>query len=164
MSAAFERLLAQWRALALRERWLVGAAIALMLFTLGQLSWRGGQAVLADLRADVQAQREALSLAQALDRAGPAAAAAAADAGVPLLTLAERSARETGVGAALKRLDGADGGRVRARLEGAPFGTLVRWLAAVQSSSGASIESITLQRSTDPGLVEANIVLLPAGR
>jgi general secretion pathway protein M len=161
MSAAFERLLAQWRALALRERWLVGAAIALMLFTLGQLSWRGGQAALADLRADVQAQREALSLAQALDRAGPAAAA---DAGVPLLTLAERSARETGVGAALKRLDGADGGRVRARLEGAPFGTLVRWLAAVQSSSGASIESITLQRSTDPGLVEANIVLLPAGR
>lgn len=161
MSAAFERLLAQWRALALRERWLVGAAIALMLFTLGQLSWRGGQAALAELRADVQAQREALSLAQALDRAGPAAAT---DSGVPLLTLAERSARETGVGAALKRLDGADGGRVRARLEGAPFGTLVRWLAAVQSSSGASIESITLQRSTDPGLVEANIVLLPAGR
>ena len=161
MSALLDRALAQWRALAPRERLLVGAAVAMLLFTLGQVAWRGGHAAVVGLRADVQAQREALGLARALEQAGPASAV---DAGVPLLTLAERSARETGIGAALKRLDGADGGRVRVRLEGAPFGTLVRWLAAVQASSGASIESITLQRSTDPGLVEANVVLLPAGR
>jgi general secretion pathway protein M len=160
MSAALERILAQWRALAPREHALVAAALAVTLFTLGQIAWRGGQSAVAGLRADVQAQREALGLVRSLEAVSPVRV----DPGVPLLTLAERSAREVGVGTALKRLDGGDGGRVRARLEGAPFGTLVRWLAAIQAGSGASIESLTLQRGTDPGLVEANVVLLPDGR
>lgn len=160
MNDLLDRLSTRWRALAARERLLVGAAVAMLLLTLGQVAWRGGRAALADLRADVTALHQARSIAESLDASGPAAA----QSDVPLLTLAERSAREVGVGAALKRLDGADGGRVRARLEAAPFGTLVRWLATVQSGGGASIESLTLERGADPGLVDASIVLTPAGR
>ncbi len=160
MNRNFDQLWLRWRELGGRERWLVGAALALLLLTFGQLSWRAGHEALGDLRADVTAQRESLALARALDAAGPGAARSAE----PLLALAERSARETGIGGALKRLDGGEGGRVRARLESAPFGTVVRWLAAVQAGSGAIIESIALERGADPGLIDANIVLAPAGR
>lgn len=160
MNELLDRLVTRWRALAGRERMLVGAAAAMLLLTVGQLLWRGGHAAIDGLRADVASLRAASALAQTLDATGPAAATS----DVPLLTVAERSAREVGVGATLKRLDGGEGGRVRAHLEAAPFGTLVRWLAAVQAGSGASIESLTLQRGAAPGLVDANVVLLPAGR
>ncbi len=160
MNGSIELLWLRWRELGPRERWLVGAALALLLLTLSQLGWRIGHDALGDLRADVTAQRESLALARALDAAGPGAVRSVE----PLLALAERSARETGIGGALKRLDGDDGGRVRARLEAAPFGTVVRWLAAVQASSGAVIESLALERGSDPGLIDANIVLAPAGR
>jgi type II secretory pathway component PulM len=160
MSQQLEMLWQRWRALATRERWLVGAASLLLLLSLGQVAWRSGHGALDDLRADVTAQRESLELARVLDATGPAAARN----DEPLLALAERSARESGIGGALKRLDGGEGGRIRARLEAAPFGTVVRWLATVQASSGASIESLALERGADPGLVDANIVLAPAGR
>jgi type II secretory pathway component PulM len=160
MSMALELLWQRWHALAARERWLVGAAALLVLLTLGQLTWRSGHGALGALRADVAAQRDALALARALDASGPLAGHSEE----PLLALAERSARETGVGGALKRLDGGEGGRVRARLEAAQFGAVVRWLASVQAGSGASIESIALERGADPGLVDANIVLSPVGR
>ena len=160
MNAELELLWQRWRSLATRERWLVGVALLLLGLTLGQLVWRLGHDALGDLRADVVAQREALVLARALDAAGPAAARNTE----PLLALAERSARESGIGGALKRLDGGEGGRIRARLEGAPFGAVVRWLAVVQAGSGASIESLALERCVDPGLVDANIVLAPVGR
>lgn len=158
MSLLVERLLAQWRAIGARERVLVAIAGTLFLLILAQLLWRGGSAAIADLRADVAALREANAIARSLEAAPPTAARS----DLPLLTLAERSAREVGIGNALKRLDGGDGGRVRARLEGAPFGTVVRWLAAVQSGSGATIESLVLERGADPGVVEASIVIAPA--
>lgn len=160
MTEPFELLWQRWRGLASRERWLVGAAALLLLLTLGQLAWRVGHGALDDLRADVSAQRESLEIARALAASGPAAVRV----DEPLLAIAERSARETGIGSTLKRLDGGEGGRIRARLEAAPFGTVVRWLAAVQASSGASIESLALERGADPGLVDANIVLAPSGR
>lgn len=160
MIASMDLLRQRWRELGGRERWLVGAALALLLLTISQTGWRIGHDALGDLRADVIAQHESLTLARALDAAGPGAARSEE----PLLALAERSAREAGIGGALKRLDGGDGGRIRARLEAAPFGTVVRWLAAVQASSGASIESLALERGVDPGLIDANIVLVPAGR
>jgi len=160
VSAAIDLALGHWRGLAARERALVGAGFAVLLLTLGQFAWHGGRAALAGLRADVRSQREALVIARELDAAGPTSAVS----DQPLLALAERAARDVALGAALKRLDGGEGGRVRARLEAAPFGTLVRWLATVQAGSGATIDSIALQRGTAPGLVDADITLLPAGR
>ncbi|MCL4720602.1 MAG: type II secretion system protein M, partial [Gammaproteobacteria bacterium] len=84
--------------------------------------------------------------------------------GESLVVMVDRSTRERGLGAYLKRNqpEGTDG--VRLRLEGAPFDTLAEWLAELEARHGLATVSASFDPSGEPGRVNSNLVLAGAGR
>ena len=88
-----------------------------------------------------------------------AACAQAAAAGESLVVLVDRTAREAGLGSAIRDQspDGDNG--LRLRLEGASFDALVTWLASLQQQYGVSMDSATVDAAPAPGLVNASLTL-----
>jgi general secretion pathway protein M len=80
----------------------------------------------------------------------------AADTGEVPVVLVDRVAREAGLGAALRGTSPSPTG-VRVQLESANFDTLVAWLDSLDRRYGLSVESITVDRTAAPGLVNASI-------
>jgi general secretion pathway protein M len=78
------------------------------------------------------------------------------DTGEAPVVLVDRIGREAGLGGALRGTQPNTTGGVRVQLEGAPFDTLVTWLATLDRY-GLSTESITVDRTPSPGLVNASI-------
>ena len=64
--------------------------------------------------------------------------------------------REAGLATALRGTQPSATG-VRVQLEGAPFDTLLTWLDTLDRRYGLAIESITVDRTVTPGLVNASI-------
>jgi general secretion pathway protein M len=85
-----------------------------------------------------------------------AGGAAAADTGEAPVVLVDRVGRESGLGNALRGTQ-PNGTGVRVQLEGAPFDTLVAWLATLDEHYGLAVESITVDRAPRPGIVNASI-------
>jgi general secretion pathway protein M len=81
----------------------------------------------------------------------------AADTGEAPVVLVDRAGREAGLGAALRGTQPNTTGGVRVQLEGAPFDTLITWLDTLDRRYGLAIESITVDRTPSPGLVNASI-------
>jgi general secretion pathway protein M len=79
------------------------------------------------------------------------------------VVMVDRVAREHGLASALRGTQ-PNGSGVRVQLEGAPFDTMVGWLAAVDERYGLAVESITLDRTAKPGLVNASITFTPPRR
>jgi general secretion pathway protein M len=79
-----------------------------------------------------------------------------ADTGEAPVVLVDRVGREAGLGSALRGTQ-PNGTGVRVQLEGAPFDTLVTWLATLDERYGLAIESISVDRTPQPGLVNASI-------
>ena len=79
-----------------------------------------------------------------------------ADTGEAPVVLVDRVGREAGLASALRGTQ-PNGTGVRVQLEAAPFDTLVTWLATLDERYGLAIESITLDRASRPGLVNASI-------
>ncbi|MEA3151275.1 MAG: Type secretion system protein, partial [Gammaproteobacteria bacterium] len=48
------------------------------------------------------------------------------------------------------------------QLEAAPFDTMVTWLAKLDEQYGLDVESISVDRTARPGVVNANITFIPA--
>ena len=82
--------------------------------------------------------------------------------GESLVVLVDRTAREAGLGTALRDQSPDGNAGLRLRLEGAPFDTLVTWLASLQQQHGVSIESANIDAAS-PGLVNATLSLKQAG-
>jgi general secretion pathway protein M len=80
----------------------------------------------------------------------------AADTGEAPVVLVDRVGREAGLGSALRGTQPSGTG-VRVQLEAAPFDTLVAWLATLDERYGLAIESITVDRTAQPGMVNASI-------
>jgi general secretion pathway protein M len=80
-----------------------------------------------------------------------------ADTGEAPVVLVDRIGRETGLGTALRGTQPNSSGGVRVQLEGAPFDTLITWLETLDRRYGLAIESITVDRTPAPGLVNASI-------
>jgi general secretion pathway protein M len=80
----------------------------------------------------------------------------AADTGEAPVVLVDRVGREAGLGSALRGTQ-PNGTGVRVQLEAAPFDTLVTWLATLDERYGLAIESITVDRTAQPGMVNASI-------
>lgn len=76
-----------------------------------------------------------------------------------LLSLADRTAKEQGLGAALKRVEPEGEGRVRLWFDKVPFEGLMAWLEGLATRHGARVENITLDREETPGLVRARVGL-----
>jgi general secretion pathway protein M len=161
--------LQQWfDKLAPRERWMVmGGA----LFALVALIFAAGIRPVYQARdaaaSRVAEQRSLLTdIEQVARRFGPQSAAAGAPtgSGESLIVLIDRSTRERGLSNYLKRNqpEGNDG--VRLRMENAPFDELLLWLSEVQSRQGLAAISASFDPAGEPGRVNANLVLSPAGR
>lgn len=154
--------------LAPRERWLVMAgglfAVAALIYALGIRPLYQARDAAAKR---VTEQRQLLSDIEQVARrfgpqAGPAAQAQASNESV--IVLVDRSTRERGLSSYLKRNqpEGSDG--VRLRMENAPFDELLLWLSEVQSGQGLAAVSASFDPTSEPGRVNANLVLSPVGR
>jgi len=148
----------RWSSLAVRERWLVGLAVTLGAALVVQLAAQLGAGAVDGLRQDVAAQRTALAMAHEL---GGAPQVAVGDAS-PLSARVERSARDSGLAEALRRVDEVDPGRVRAHLVGARFTDLARWLGAMQAGA-VGIDTLLVERSAAPGRVDATVIWVAGG-
>jgi general secretion pathway protein M len=100
------------------------------------------------------------SAPQAMAAAGVAQAGAG---GESLVVLVDRTAREAGLGTALRDQSPDGNNGLRLQIEGASFDTLVTWLANLQQQYGVSIESATVGGAAAPGLVNATLSLKQAG-
>jgi general secretion pathway protein M len=83
------------------------------------------------------------------------------DSGEPPVVIVDRVGRAAGLTDALRGTQ-PNGNGVRVQLEGAPFDTVVTWLATLDQRYGLSIESITLDRTVKPGLINASITFTQA--
>jgi general secretion pathway protein M len=86
-----------------------------------------------------------------------------AETGEAPVVLVDRVGREAGLGPALRGTQPSGAG-VRVQLEAAPFDTLVTWLANLDEHYGLSIDSISVDRASRPGVVNANISFAQAKR
>jgi general secretion pathway protein M len=78
-----------------------------------------------------------------------------------LLVLVDRSTREAKLDSAMRGSEPGAAGSLSLRLEKAPFDTLVAWLARLAQQNGVVIDSATIEKTGDTGLVNAAIVLRP---
>jgi len=78
------------------------------------------------------------------------------DSGEPPVVLVDRLGRAAGLTDALRGTQ-PNGSGVRVQLEGAPFDTVLTWLATLDQRYGLAIESITVDRTVKPGLINASI-------
>jgi general secretion pathway protein M len=78
------------------------------------------------------------------------------DVSEPAVVVVDRVGRAAGLTDALRGTQ-PNGSGVRVQLEGAPFDTVVTWLATLDQRYGLSIESITVDRTLKPGLINASI-------
>lgn len=76
-----------------------------------------------------------------------------------LLSLTDRTARERGLGAAIRRVEPEGGDKVRIQLEQAPFDDMVGWLELLISRHGVRIEIISIDARDQAGLVNARLTL-----
>ena len=98
---------------------------------------------------------------QVAQRFGPQGASAApvAGNGESLVVLVDRSTRERGLGAYLKRNQPEGAAGIRLRLENVPFDDLTGWLAELQARNGLTATSASFDPSGEPGRVNSNLVL-----
>jgi len=147
-----------------RERQLVyaaaGLAGVLLLYLVLVLPFQS-----ASHRIASRLEKKAADLAymrQAAPRLVAASSGAAVNSNESIVVLVDRTAREAGLGGAL-RDQSPNGQGVRLRIEGAPFDALVAWLGTLQSQYGVAIEAAVVG-SVSPGIVNASLTLTrPSG-
>jgi general secretion pathway protein M len=93
-------------------------------------------------------------------RSQPASAATSADS---LVVVVDRTTRDLGLGAFLKRNQPEGPTAIRLRFENAPFDQLLEWLAAAEARDGLRPTAASFDPSGEPGRVNSNIVLARAG-
>jgi general secretion pathway protein M len=81
-----------------------------------------------------------------------------ADSADPPVVVVDKVGRAAGLTDALRGTQ-PNGTGVRVQLEGAPFDTVVSWLATLDQRYGLGVESITVDRTLKPGLINASITL-----
>jgi general secretion pathway protein M len=80
-----------------------------------------------------------------------------------LVVLIDRTARECGLGSALTGQTPSGANGIRVRLESAEFDKLVVCLANLSRSHGITVDSATIDRTSQPGLVNASLILTRPG-
>jgi general secretion pathway protein M len=78
--------------------------------------------------------------------------------GQSLLSLVDASAKQNGLGGALKQVK-PEGEGVRLRFEQAGFDDMVRWLGRLGAEQGVGVTTLTLERLPETGMVNATVVL-----
>jgi type II secretory pathway component PulM len=158
---SFEALTDKYFALSPRERRMVlVAAVALGAIILFSVLLPLDHAV-AKARTRLEQKRADLSWMQTVAvpvlRNAPAPGAN----GESLLVVVDRTAREARLDIAMRGSEQGSGGSLSLRMEKAPFDDLVGWLARLAQQNNVIIDSATIEKSGDTGLVNAAIVLRP---
>lgn len=153
----------------LRERRaLIFGGGALLLFLFYFLGWQPFTTKLDQVAQQVREQRATYQWMQAkaeeVRRLRSAAPAIKTAGGQSLLATVDRTAREGGLGPALKRVEPESASNVRVWLDGATFDGLVKWLLQLQHDYGIQIVSISVDRQNDPGIVSARLTLAGGAR
>jgi general secretion pathway protein M len=75
------------------------------------------------------------------------------------VVLVDRIGHESGLADALRGTQPSGATGVRVQLEGAAFDAMVEWLGTLDLRYGLAIESITIDRTAQPGIVNASVTL-----
>jgi general secretion pathway protein M len=103
-------------------------------------------------------------VAPAVTAAAAAGGATDVATGESLVVLVDRTAREAGLGTALRDQSPNGEAGLRLRLEAAAFDRLIEWLGQLQERHGVAIEAANFDATGNPGLVNASLTLAhPAG-
>ncbi len=147
-----------------RERNLVYAAAALLAIALVYLVL-----VLplqtAGKRLEGRVEQKMSDLAWMQQAAGQVSAAAASggsEAGgsdESLVVLVDRTAREAGLGGAVRDQSPSGSNGLRLRLEAAPFDVVVVWLSSLQLQYGVKVDAASVDSTPTSGLVNASVTL-----
>lgn len=76
-----------------------------------------------------------------------------------LVVLVDRTARDAGIGAAVRDQSPSGESGLQLRLEGASFDLMMAWLASLQQQHGVKVEAAIIGASNAPGLVNASLTL-----
>ena len=82
--------------------------------------------------------------------------------GQSLLSLVDQSAKQEGLGGAMKRVE-PDGKQVRIWFEAASFDRLIAWLEKISKNNGIRVVSATIERADGTGLVDVRLRLAGGG-
>jgi general secretion pathway protein M len=107
-------------------------------------------------------ERKAADLAwmqQAAPRVSAMATTGDAGSKESLVVLVDRTGRQSGLGSTIRDQSPSGNNGLRLRLEGAPFDTMITWLAGLQLRFGISVSDATIDAGAAPGLVNASITL-----
>jgi general secretion pathway protein M len=80
-----------------------------------------------------------------------------------LVVLVDRTSREAGLGGKVTGQTPTGDAGIRVRLEQAPFDVIIAWFATLEQRYGITIESASIDRTADAGLVNASVVLTRPG-
>jgi len=152
------KLRAWYEGLQAREQRMVafgGIALALIILVGGilmplQSALSGANSRNATKRADLEWMRANAAEIRASGNQVPI------DSGEPPVVVVDKVGRAAGLTDALRGTQ-PNGSGVRVQLESAPFDTVVTWLATLDQRYGLAIESITVDRTVKPGLINASI-------
>lgn len=76
-----------------------------------------------------------------------------------LLALTDRTARERGLGASIRRVEPEGSDKVRIQLEQAPFDDMMTWLEQLVIRHQVRVESVTIDSRDQAGVVNARLTL-----
>ena len=162
----FDRLRNAWNSLQSRERLIVGVGALILLALLGYSTvWAPVQRDLPNLRIDVPKQRTQLALmrVQAQQVAQLRSGAPAKIAPGNLLTKLEQSAQSRGLRENITRMEPDETNSVRLSLDSVDFNALLRWLKELQIQNGIRPETAIITAQSDPGLVNARLLMRGPG-
>lgn len=159
---------ALWSGLAPRERRLVLLAVPLLAaMAAWALVWEPFMAEHHRLRETLPAKQATAqwmeAAARAIERRGSGPATGRADTGESLLSLVDRSSKDSGIASTIKRIqpDGSD--QVRLWLEDVPFDSLAGWLVALKRDAGVVATELRADRQERDGVVDARITFARGG-
>ncbi len=162
----FERLRNAWNSLQSRERLIVGVGAVVLSALLGYSTvWVPAQRDLSNLRINVPKQRTQLALmrVQARQVAQLRGSAPSRIASGNLLTKLEQSAQNRGLRENITRMEPDETNSVRLSLDSVDFNALLRWLKELQIQNGIRPETATVTAQSDPGLVNARLLMSGPG-
>ncbi len=160
----WEQITEYWQGLQPRERVMLFAGGIAMLFALVYfLLWQPVMNSRAEMQQEVLQQRALLqwmknAASEARLLRGVTGEKAKGLGGQSLLSLVDQSAKQHGLGSAMKRVE-PDGKQVRIWFEAVGFDQLVGWLEKIAGENGIRVINVTVEGAGAPGRVDARLRL-----
>jgi len=158
-----------WSGLQANERrMLILGAIALGLILPYFAIWSPLQDNVMALQQQVQEQRAVKrwmnqAAAEVKQLGGSRGAAVTPRDGRSLMAVVDQTAKRSGLGAGLKRLEPEGQAAVKVWLEQVAFDDMLRWLTSLEQKNGLAVATITIDRQDAEGRINARMTLEVAG-